>query len=64
MTDKVKDPVCGMEIRPEEAAVTAEHEGRTFFFCSHGCHAAYLKEPHRYSHPAEEQGDPGQHARH
>ncbi|MBI2762567.1 MAG: YHS domain-containing protein [Chloroflexi bacterium] len=38
MADKVKDPVCGMMIRPEDAAATEEHEGRTFYFCSHGCH--------------------------
>lgn len=30
MADTVKDPVCGMEIRPEDAAATETHEGRTF----------------------------------
>ncbi len=56
MADKVRDPVCGMEIRPEDAAAQEEHEGRTFYFCSQGCHAAFMKEPHRYGHPAEESG--------
>lgn len=28
--DAVKDPVCGMEIRPEDAAATEVHDGHTF----------------------------------
>ena len=48
MVDKVKDPVCGMEIRPEDAAATEEHEGRTFYFCSQACHDAFVNDLHRY----------------
>ena len=46
MVDKVKDPVCGMEIHPENAAATEEHEGRTFYFCSRACHDAFVNDPH------------------
>lgn len=53
MADKVKDPVCGMEIDPRAAVAREEHEGRTFYFCSTACHDAFLKDPHRYGHPAE-----------
>jgi YHS domain-containing protein len=56
MADIVKDPVCGMEIRPADAAASEVHEDRTFYFCSLGCHATFVKEPHRYTHPAEEHG--------
>ncbi len=56
MANKVKDPVCGMEIRPEDAAATEEHEGRTFYFCSTTCHDTFVKDPHRYGHPAEHSG--------
>lgn len=56
MADKVKDPVCGMEIRPEGAVATEEHEGKTFYFCSSACHATYVADPHRYSHPVEGHG--------
>lgn len=28
MADKVKDPVCGMEIRPEDAVAQEDHDGR------------------------------------
>ena len=56
MPDTVRDPVCGMEIRPENAAATEEHE-RTFYFCSPGCHEAFVKDPHRYGHPSDEHED-------
>lgn len=61
MVEKVKDPVCGMEIRPGDAVATEHHEGRTFFFCSRECHAAYVSEPHRYVNPAAPGGDHGGH---
>jgi Cu+-exporting ATPase len=53
MADMVKDPVCGMEIRPEDAAATEVHEGRTFYFCSEACHRAFISDPHRYGHPSD-----------
>ena len=54
MSDTVKDPVCGMEIRPEDAAATEVHDGLTFYFCSQTCHDTFVADPHRYGHPAEE----------
>jgi len=56
MSDTVKDPVCGMEIRPEDVAATEDHEGRTFHFCSEACHETFVNDPHRYGHPKEEPG--------
>jgi YHS domain-containing protein len=41
----VTDPVCGMHIESEEAAATAEHEGRTYYFCSQACHEAFEADP-------------------
>lgn len=46
--------VRGMEIRPEEAAASEEHDGVTLYFCSESCHQAFLADPHRYGHPAQE----------
>lgn len=51
MSDKVKDPVCGMEISPSAAVAHEEHDGTTFYFCSEGCHQAFLSDPHRFGHP-------------
>jgi YHS domain-containing protein len=64
MADMVKDPVCGMEIRPEDAAATEVHEGRTFYFCSKACHDTFANDPHRYGHPAEEHAGHGEHGHH
>lgn len=64
MADLVRDPVCGMEIRREVAAASEVHEGRTFHFCSAACHEAFVKDPHRYGHPADERGGHGAHGHH
>jgi P-type Cu+ transporter len=49
----VKDPVCGMEIDPKDAAATRMHSGRTFYFCSQSCAEKFDADPHRYGHPDE-----------
>ncbi len=64
MATRVKDPVCGMEIEPSQAAAREDHEGQTFYFCSHGCHDTFMKDPHRYGHPAEEHAEHGDHMHH
>lgn len=48
-----RDPVCGMDVDPKAATRTAEHEGKTFYFCSPGCKKAFEADPHRYGHPAK-----------
>lgn len=45
-----KDPVCGMEVDEKNAAGTAEHNGKTYYFCSPGCKVAFEKDPHKYAH--------------
>ena len=45
----VTDPVCGMRIESEDAAGTAEHDGRTYFFCSQACHDAFVAAPASYA---------------
>jgi Cu+-exporting ATPase len=41
----VTDPVCGMTVDPDRAAGTAEYQGRTYYFCSDGCRAAFVADP-------------------
>nr|WP_254529603.1 permease [Natrinema gelatinilyticum] len=36
-TQTVQDPVCGMEVDPETADYSIEHDGRTYYFCSQSC---------------------------
>jgi xanthine dehydrogenase accessory factor len=43
------DPVCGMTVAIEGAAATAEHDGRTYYFCCAHCRSAFLDDPARYA---------------
>lgn len=40
--DGIRDPVCGMEVDPDDA-VTMETDEGTVYFCSESCHKAYSK---------------------
>jgi Cu+-exporting ATPase len=42
------DPVCGMKVLPEKAAGTADHAGRTWYFCGLGCKRKFEADPHKY----------------
>ena len=43
-----KDPVCGMSVTIDTAKHTAEHAGRTYYFCSAGCRVKFAADPARY----------------
>ena len=43
-----RDPVCGMTVDPNAGKPTATHEGRTFHFCSAGCHKKFTAAPDQY----------------
>ena len=42
------DPVCGMQVDTDNAQHTAEHEGKTYYFCSRGCMLDFQDEPAKY----------------
>ncbi|MGN2247399.1 heavy metal translocating P-type ATPase [Frateuria sp. GZRR35] len=44
----VKDPVCGMDVDPHTARHRAEHEGRTWYFCSARCRERFLESPGQF----------------
>ncbi|GER79219.1 MAG: heavy metal translocating P-type ATPase [Anaerolineae bacterium] len=44
----VRDPVCGMEIEPQDAFAKRNHMGQAFYFCSQSCVDQFDKDPHRY----------------
>jgi Cu+-exporting ATPase len=46
-----KDPVCGMSVDPKTAKHTAQHEGRTYYFCGAGCRKAFVDDPARFLDP-------------
>ena len=41
----IKDPVCGMRIRPEEATHVSECQGITYRFCSEACKQKFDQDP-------------------
>jgi Cu+-exporting ATPase len=43
-----RDPVCGMTVDPERAAATAEHDGKTYYFCCAGCAGKFRADPQKY----------------
>ncbi len=43
------DPVCGMTVDTNDSADTAEHGGRTYYFCSTGCREAFWQNPQEYA---------------
>lgn len=42
------DPVCGMNIEPENAAGVSEYKGNTYIFCSEECKERFDENPGRY----------------
>jgi uncharacterized protein len=42
------DPVCGMKV-DRSKALTAEHAGRTYFFCSEHCRSQFQADPDGYT---------------
>jgi Cu+-exporting ATPase len=44
-----KDPVCGMDVQPEQAAGQSEYKGQTYDFCCPAYKQQFDKEPQRYA---------------
>ena len=42
------DPVCGMEVTPENAAAKSEYQGHTYYFCSTTDKETFDKNPEKY----------------
>ena len=43
----VKDAVCGMTI-DENRANSTTYQGKTYYFCSEGCRASFVRRPKDY----------------
>lgn len=43
-----KDPVCNMDVDPAKARGSAEHKGKTYYFCSPRCVERFSAEPEKY----------------
>jgi len=51
------DPVCGMQVDTETAQWTAEHDGKSYYFCSKGCMLDFKDDPEKYLDPGYVPGD-------
>ncbi|HET6377508.1 MAG TPA: YHS domain-containing protein, partial [Methylocella sp.] len=45
LPQKVKDPVCGMEVDPASAGQQAEYGGAAYYFCSARCKEKFTAGP-------------------
>ena len=54
----VKDPVCGMDVDPQQTAHRHEHAGETHYFCSAGCVAKFRADPKLYLEGGKEPPKP------
>ncbi len=47
--ETAEDPVCHMQVDTSNpGGGTAEHGGKTYYFCGPGCRVAFEKEPSAY----------------
>jgi P-type Cu+ transporter len=42
------DPVCGMEVNPQDAAAVSEYEGKKYYFCCEDCKEEFDQDPEEY----------------
>lgn len=48
-TGYAKDPICGMQVEVAHAPASAEHNGRTYHFCSDHCAHRFRGDPDRFT---------------
>ncbi|MGH9716542.1 MAG: heavy metal translocating P-type ATPase [Candidatus Acidiferrales bacterium] len=48
---KERDPVCGMAVDPSRTTHSAEHLGKTYYFCCAGCSTKFRADPEKYLQP-------------
>ncbi len=49
VTTITHDPVCGMNVRDEAAAIAWEYNGARYLFCAEGCKQEFLQTPEKYA---------------
>ncbi len=52
----VTDPVCKMQLEPDEVTAKTEYSGATYYFCSEQCKSAFSTEPQKYVNPPPSHG--------
>jgi P-type Cu+ transporter len=44
-----KDPVCGMDVEPDEAAGQSDFQGTTYYFCCNECKRKFDQRPEAFA---------------
>lgn len=52
----MKDPVCNMDVNPNQAAAKSENGGQTYYFCSNGCKQKFDQNPSQYANKQQSTG--------
>src|SRR3989304_6031663 len=52
VNDMAKDPVCGMDVEPADAAGTSLYKGETIYFCNPHCKEQFDADPEAFMAPA------------
>lgn len=42
------DPVCKMALEESRTEHRCEYNGKTYYFCGHGCEERFRKDPEKY----------------
>jgi len=48
MEEKHVDPVCKMEVTPENAACSYDFQGKTYYFCDEACRDEFSSDPAKF----------------
>ncbi len=51
-----KDPVCGMDVEPDEAAGQSDFQGNTYYFCSSECKWKFDQNPKAFVKQTQKAG--------
>ena len=51
-----KDPVCGMDVDPDEAAGQSDFQGNTYYFCSSECKQKFDQNPQSFAKQTQKAG--------
>lgn len=55
-SNRVRDPVCSVEIAPDEAYGSVEYEGKRYYFCCPVCQGTFQRDPAAYATADEPNG--------
>lgn len=54
--EKVRDPVCNMEIKTKDAVAASQYNGSTYYFCAKYCKERFDKDPVKYTAVSNSKG--------